>query len=98
MTTFLITRHPGAVAWITQQGFQIDVTQSHLDLAPMQPGDVVFGTLPVNLAAAVCARGARFFNLSLDLPEYMRGKELSVDELRQYRARFEEYHVETIAC
>ena len=98
MTTFLITRHPGAVAWIAQQDLQIDIIQPHLDLAQIQSGDVVFGTLPINLAAAVCACGARFFNLSLDVPMHLRGKELSVDELVRYHARLEEYHVEKLAC
>ena len=61
------------------------------------PGDVVIGTLPVNLVAEVCARGARYLNLSLDLPPEARGRELTADELETFGARVEEYRVEQIA-
>ena len=89
-----ITRHPGAVEWAARQDLHIDRYLGHLDSAAIQPGDVVIGTLPVNLAAEICARGARFFNLSLDLPPYARGRELSADDLEQYGAHLEEYIVQ----
>lgn len=94
MTTWFITRHPGAVEWTARQGLQVDQQIAHLDPAAIQPGDVVIGTLPINLAAAVCARGGRFFNLSLDLPPEVRGRELSADDLVRFGARIEEYRVE----
>jgi len=91
MTTLLITRHPGAIEWAARQGFRIDRQIDHLDPADVRPGDTVIGTLPVHLAAKVCARGGRFFNLSLDLPPEARGKELSADDLDRHGARLEEY-------
>jgi CRISPR-associated protein Csx16 len=97
MTTLLITRHPGAVEWAARQGLRIDRQLAHLDPADIQPGDVVIGTLPVNLAAEVCARGGRYFNLSLDLPRAVRGTELSADDLDRYGARLEGYSVQTVA-
>lgn len=96
MTTLLITRHPGAIEWAARRGFPIDRQLDHLDPADIRAGDTVIGTLPVHLAAEVCARGGRFFNLSLDLPPETRGRELSVDELEQYGARLEEYTVQSI--
>lgn len=93
MTTLFITRHPGAVEWAERHGLCVDVRLAHLDPASIQPGDVVIGTLPVNLAAAVCARGGRFLNLSLDLPPEARGRELSADDLERYGARLEAYSV-----
>jgi CRISPR-associated protein Csx16 len=93
MTAYFISRHPGARAWAAEQGLQIDQHLTHLDTALIQAGDTVMGTLPVHLAAAVCGQGARFFNLSLDLPAHWRGRELSADELRQCRARLEAFHV-----
>jgi CRISPR-associated protein Csx16 len=89
MTTWFISRHPGAIAWAAQQGLSVDRHAQHLDPAQVQVGDTVIGTLPVHLAAAVCQVGARFFNLSLDLPAHWRGRELSVDQLRQCKARLE---------
>ena len=53
----------------------------HLDPAQIEAGDTVIGSLPVHLAAAVCERGARYLNLSLDLPAHARGRELSPEEL-----------------
>lgn len=93
MTTWFISRHPGAKAWAAEQGLRIDRHLPHLDTALVQRGDTVIGTLPVHLAAAVCSQGARFFNLSLDLPAHWRGRELSAYELRQCQARLEAFHV-----
>lgn len=93
MTTWFISRHPGTLEWAARQGLEVDRQAAHLDPALIQPGDVVIGTLPVNLAAEVCARGARFYNLSLDLPPEARGRELSADELERYGARIEGYFV-----
>jgi CRISPR-associated protein Csx16 len=96
MTTWFVTRHPGAIAWAARQGIAVDRQVAHLDPADIQPGDTVIGTLPVNLAAQVCARGARFFNLSLDVPPEARGRELSADDLERFGARLEAYDVQAI--
>ena len=73
MTTWFVTRHPGAIEWAARQGLRIDRHVAHLDPASIAPGDTVIGILPVNLAARVCERGARYFNLSLELPAEARG-------------------------
>lgn len=77
MTTYLITRHPGARNWAEEHGVAVDRVIDHLDTAMIKPGDTVIGTLPVNLAAEVCARGGRYFHLTLDLPPEWRGVNLS---------------------
>ena len=94
MAIWFITRHAGAVEWAHRHGLSIDRHIVHLDPADVRPGDLVIGTLPVNLAAEVCARGARYLNLSLDLPPEARGRELSADDLERYGARLEEFTVE----
>lgn len=93
MTTWFVTRHPGALEWARRQGVVIDRTSAHLDLDMLRPGDIVLGTLPVHLAAQVCTRGAEFYNLSLDLPAEARGHELSADDLETFGARLEGYEV-----
>lgn len=94
MTTYFVSRHPGALAWLAQKGIQHDQHLIHLaDANIIQPGDRVFGTLPINQAAAVCARGGRYFHLSLQLPAGLRGQELSADMLEQLNAALEEYQV-----
>jgi CRISPR-associated protein Csx16 len=54
------------------------------------------GTLPMHLAAAVCARGARFLALELELPPDFRGRPLSADDMEHLGARLVEYRVERL--
>lgn len=93
MTRWLVTRHPGALAWAAACGMPFDRHVEHLDPAIIKPGDTVMGTLPVNLAAEVCARGARYLHLTLPVAQDMRGRELSQKELAQLGARLEEYRI-----
>lgn len=93
MTTFFVTRHPGAVDWSAKQGIMAR-TITHLDPALVGPGDIVMGTLPVNVAAIVCQKGARYLHLSLDLPPEARGRELNADEMARYGACLTEYRIE----
>lgn len=97
MTTYLITRHPGAVEWAERQGVRVDMQIAHLDPELIQAGDVVIGTLPVQLAAEVCARGGRFLSLSLEVPPEARGRELTADDLERFGARLEAFDVNPIA-
>lgn len=93
MTTWFITRHPGAIDWARAQQLQVDHFVDHLDPARVRAGDTVMGSLPVHLAADICERGARYLHLSVDLPAECRGRELSVDELRQFNARLRPFLV-----
>lgn len=94
MTTWFISRHPGAWQWAQQQGVKADRRLTHLDIDDIHQGDTVIGSLPVNLAARVCEKGARYIHLSLDLPADMRGRELTAAQLEQYGARLQAYHIE----
>lgn len=96
MTTFFVTRHSGALIWAHQQGLVVDRVVAHLDPGEVAPGDCVIGSLPVNLAAEVCARGGRYLHLTLDLPARLRGQELDAEAMDRYGARIEEYCVEKI--
>lgn len=94
MTTYFVSRHPGARNWAAEEGFTVDQVLDHLDPTDIQPGDIFIGSLPVNLAAEICERGARYLHLSLDLPAALRGCELSTVEMRACGARLEEYRIE----
>lgn len=98
MTVFFVSRHPGAVEWAVSQNITVDKLVAHLTVSEVDRGDVVIGSLPVNLAAEVCARGARYLHLSLDLPPDARGIELTAEAMRRYGARVEEYRTEKISC
>jgi CRISPR-associated protein Csx16 len=91
--TYFISRHPGAVAWAQAQGLSVDHWVTHLDVTHIQSGDTVIGTLPINLAAEVCQRGARYLHLSLDLPAHLRGVELDAQDMRRAQARLERFAI-----
>ncbi|WP_421621543.1 CRISPR-associated protein Csx16 [Alkalilimnicola ehrlichii] len=97
MTTWFVTRHTGAAEWARRQGLPVDRLIDHLEPEALAPGDTVIGTLPVHLAAAVCARGARYLHLSLDLPSELRGHELTADDMERAGARLESYQVKRLA-
>ncbi len=92
-TVWFVSRHPGAREWAASQGFQVDKMVAHLDLSQVQPGDVVLGNLPVHLAAGLCAKGAQYWHLSLEVPAERRGEELSAADMDSYGARLERYQV-----
>lgn len=96
MSAYFISRHPGARDWAETQGLVVDEYVTHLDVTRVRSGDVVIGSLPVNLAAEACARGARYLHLSLDLPVDARGIELTAEVMRRYGARVEEFRVERV--
>ena len=93
MTTYFVSRHPGAIAWAERQGLPVDQQIRHLEISSIQAGDTVIGTLPMNLAARVCESGGRYIHLTLELPLEKRGQELSADDLDHYGAVVEEYLV-----
>jgi len=96
MTTYFISRHPGAIEWAKQQGIKVDQQPRHFDAEQTRPSDTIIGTLPVNLIAKVCELGGHYLHLSLDLPAEARGKELTPEEMTKYNARLEEYRVEKL--
>lgn len=98
MTTFFVSRHTGAVEWAARQGLIVDRQVEHLNITDVRHGDVVIGSLPVNLVAEVCSRGGRYLHLSLDLPAEKRGLELSANEMESCGARIEEYRAEHKTC
>lgn len=96
MTTYFVTRHPGAQEWAARHGHQESVLVSHFDPAVIQYGDTVLGTLPVHLAAEVCRRGAHYYHLSMEVPASLRGQEITAEVMEALGARLEEFLI--VAC
>ena len=96
MTTWFITRHAGAKAWVEEEGFKIDKMVNHFDPTVVQKDDKVLGSLPIHLAAEVCAKGAEYYHLSLDMERGTRGQELTATQMRACNARLEAYIIKKI--
>lgn len=75
------------------QPIRVDRWVSHLQADEVEFGDTVIGVLPMHLAAQVCAKGARFFALEIDMPAQCRGQELSSEMLDGFECTLQEYVV-----
>jgi CRISPR-associated protein Csx16 len=99
---FFVNRHERANWWVRHHAstgtLQLEVTDfvEHLDLAQVNAGDVVMGTLPVSLAAKVMAKGARFIALEMDIPQERRGEDLTATEMAKFGAALVEYEVKRL--
>lgn len=91
MTTWIVTRHPGALAWLKRFAWEQPRVEVHLDVKHVVPGDHVVGTLPIQLVAELQARGAHYFHLTFDTPAGMRGQELSAEQLDAFGVRLQAY-------
>lgn len=99
MTTYLITRHLGAVDWARKQGVYFDVHVTHLcSVDHFQKGDVVLGTLPVNMVYQLNCQGVHYMHLSMKIPEHLRGVELSAEQLGDCEAELLEFAVTRISA
>ena len=67
---------------------------SHVDTREIAAGDTVIGSLPVHMAAAVCARGARYLHLALHVSKELRGHELTSEQLTELEASLQCYYIE----
>ena len=94
MKTVVVTRHPGLVEVLREQGL---VEEGVRVVAHAQVEDVagchVFGVLPYSLAA----ESEKLTEVTLALPPEARGKELSADEVRQYMRGVSTYKVQKLA-
>jgi CRISPR-associated protein Csx16 len=89
---FFVSRHPGAIEWAARHGIQDAELITHFDPEDVEPGDMVIGTLPINLVAEVNQRGGTYQHLSINLPADARGKELTADNMDKYGARLETFY------
>jgi CRISPR-associated protein Csx16 len=94
MTTYFITRHLGALEWAKLNEVHFDIHLTHLaDLSMFNSGDIVIGILPMHMVAELNLKGVRYVHLSLNIPVYLRGQELTAFELLKCEAKLEVYEV-----
>ena len=77
----VVTRHPGLVEFLVSRGVVgADVQVIEHATADQVRGKHVFGVLPLHLAReAACVT-----EIPLNIPQELRGKELSVEQVRQF--------------
>lgn len=101
MTCYLITRHEGTRRWVDIMArkerlpFSVDMRLEHLDSSLLKEGDIVVGTLPVQLANELYKKGVAFWSLDIQVPPELRGQELSAVHLAKFGARFTRYEVQS---
>lgn len=94
MTAYFITRHTGALSWAEANQVQYDEHLLHLhDLSFLKSGDVIIGTLPINIVYQINQMGVRYIHLSLEIPPKLRGIELNVEQLNECKATLEAFEV-----
>ncbi len=88
----VVTRHPALVALLQERGEIVDGVEviAHVDDPEILRGRVVYGVLPMHLAAV--ADEMREVPLKLSYPE-MRGRELSLEEIRSIAGPTRRYRV-----
>lgn len=97
MTTYFITRHTGALDWAKLNGVHFDVHLEHLlNFDELNAGDVIIGTLPINMVYKINQMGVRYKHLSLEIPAQWRGLELTHEQLLQCSASLQEFSVQTV--
>ncbi len=84
MRRYLVSRHGVALDWVSAQGFVVDEVLSHFDdacLERVQAGDVVMGTLPIQIVAELTLKGVCYYHLLIPLTSELRGRTLTLEEL-----------------
>ncbi|ADP71124.1 CRISPR-associated protein, VVA1548 family [Rhodomicrobium vannielii ATCC 17100] len=96
MATYFVTRHEGAIDWALRKGIEAQLV-THLDPSKIEKGDVVLGTLPVQIIAQINERGARYLHLEMSLPADQRGIALTADDMERLGAQLIEYEARRIS-
>ena len=85
----LVTRHQGLIEFLQQEGYTWDRVESHIEDTSILDDKKVLGFLTLELAA----RCASVTAPNLELPAELRGKELSVEQLREFSRGTKTYTV-----
>ena len=94
----IVTRHNATVEWLksTMLDDDVIVVTAHYTPRLAEGFDYVVGILPIQLVAELCAEGIRYYQVTMDVPEEFRGKELTVEQMDQFGARLVQYNVEVV--
>ena len=89
----VVTRHPGLVEYLREKGLVAESVRVIPHATPAEvSGKVVCGVLPHSLSC-LCSS---FWEVPLNLPPELRGKELSLEQVRQHAGKMVGYKVSQI--
>ena len=91
MNNIIVTRHAGAVEWLSKQGIVGDVISHVTDASQVQGADV-YGALPFHLASI--ANSVTVVDMPNLRPD-QRGQDLTPEEMDAAGARLQRYIVRT---
>jgi len=90
--TVIVSRHKGLVEWLAAQGIVGEVID-HISNPQQIKGKIVYGTLPLGLAAET------LITYAVEMPRLtkeMRGKDLSMEEMIKAGARLQGFKVRRV--
>lgn len=87
----LVTRHEALVEYFKELGIKFDKVISHATAEDVTGNDV-YGVLPLHLASLANT----VTTVDMNLPAEMRGKELSLEDIKKYFVDISTYKVEKI--
>jgi CRISPR-associated protein Csx16 len=111
MTTIFATQHPETVDWLYHCDWPNDcsapsrgtaevLTHFHeADLVRIKPGDIVAGSLPIQIVVSINARGGRYFHIEMSVPEEVRKaqkRHFTREEMEEFGARLVEFKAERV--
>lgn len=92
MTTWIVTRHPGALEFLKLKGIR-GTFLPHLDVRMLEAGDRVVGTLPVQLIHEINCAGVEYWHLCLAQGLEDRGREHSAQSMEALGASLRRFRV-----
>lgn len=94
----VISIHTAVLSWVEKHlNTKVSDVMAKLDLAQINAGDVVVGTLPIHLAYAICERGAEFIFLALNPASVaQRGKDFSLAEMEKMGVSVTQFSIQKI--
>ena len=87
----LVTRHQALVEYFKEANIKFDKVISYATEEEVRWNDV-YGVLPLRLASFVNT----VTTIDIDIPAEMRGKELSLEDIKKYGVNISTYKVEKI--
>ena len=88
--TLIISRHAGAMGWIQKHHPEFAECELITHASPeILKGKRVIGILPIQLAVLA----TEFWNLSLNVPANMRGKELTIEDMEKFDCKIEQFQI-----